>query len=568
MVLMLGSAVSTAQTLQWAGLIEGTGDNKGAGVRWDDQGNLILLAHYHDAIDLDPSAGILSLPGNSGLLEHDDLLAKYTPIGSLIWHRRVDADGGLGWPHMFLDSAYNIYLAGSLDGSVTFVGCTLVNGGPGSARLSKYAPTGACMWTNLYPSLTVGSGISDGIVSTANGSIAVVGAFSGFIDTDPGSGSQMLYSFQGNDGFIAFLDSSGGYVNAGQISGPYGQNVRCLGTDATGSTYLTGTHQGITDVDPGSGADSLSCVGVQCMYLAKLNPSGQYQWSRSIGDMTSCVISDMVVTPLGVNFITGWFNGSPDFDPGPGVQMRTCASGNGCFFVASYSTNGDFRWAHALDASSRSGGLALVDSGSVAQESGSLFLAGSFRGTIDLDPSAMNHSMTSATSTDWDGFVATYDYDGNFRCAFPIQGQESQFIEGIDAVAPDHVAVTGFTYGATDFDPGPAIYTLTATANHDIFLAHYTMPCTAQVGMGDRPPECTVRPYPNPSNGSFTVTMDCAPSTSQTVSVMGLDGKFIKAVYPSGRGAIDIRPIARGTYLCASAEETSARPTRWLVTVQ
>ena len=131
-------------------------------------------------------------------------------------------------------------------------------------------------------------------------------------------------------------------------------------------------------------------------------------WTRQIAGAADLRVSGIERTAAGEFLIAGEFSGTIDLDPGPNAIPLT-ASGPQDVFVAKLDAGGRFLWARRLGGS----GFAQIAlyRGLVTGDAGSLYVAGSFDGTIDFDPGAGVHEVTSLGSLD--GFVVKLDGAGN-----------------------------------------------------------------------------------------------------------------------------------------------------------
>ena len=68
-------------------------------------------------------------------------------------------------------------------------------------------------------------------------------------------------------------------------------------------------------------------------------------------------VLDVAVDDLGNSYATGTFQGTADFDPGPGVATLTSA-GNTDSFVAKYAADGSFLWAQRMGGTGADSGTA------------------------------------------------------------------------------------------------------------------------------------------------------------------------------------------------------------------
>lgn len=129
----------------------------------------------------------------------------------------------------------------------------------------------------------------------------------------------------------------------------------------------------------------------------------------------------VAVDGAGNVYVTGYFNGTADFDPGAGVTNLVSNGGND-IFLAKYNAAGALLWANGM------GGTANEYSTSVKVDgSGNAYITGNFVATADFDPGAGVTNLTSAG--DYDVFLAKYNSAGALvwtdspppRCPMPAR---------------------------------------------------------------------------------------------------------------------------------------------------
>ena len=81
-------------------------------------------------------------------------------------------------------------------------------------------------------------------------------------------------------------------------------------------------------------------------------------------------------------YVTGFFSGSADFDPGAGVANLSSA-GFQDIFIAKYDASGNYVWARQVGSTSEDIGNGIAIDGS-----GNAYVTGSFVGIADFDPGA------------------------------------------------------------------------------------------------------------------------------------------------------------------------------------
>lgn len=183
----------------------------------------------------------------------------------------------------------------------------------------------------------------------------------------------------------------------------------------------------------------------------------------------SADINQVVVDGAGNAYVLGSFENTADFEPGPGETKRTSA-GNNDVFLAKYAPAGNLLWVNQVGNTFRNNAYNLI-----LDKSGQLYISGSFKGTVDFDPSPNTANLDSeAGSTDI--FMARYTPEGAYVWAIRLGGaQDYEFGSALAVDDAGHIYITGLFIDTIDLDPGPGTATLTSdTFAYDVFIAKYT----------------------------------------------------------------------------------------------
>ena len=226
-----------------------------------------------------------------------------------------------------------------------------------------------------------------------------------------------------------------------------------------------------------------------------------FSWAKSLGASQDDLSSNIVYDYFGNSYITGFFNGTVDFDPGDGkYELTSVGSSDG--YILKLDVNGNFLWANSW-------GTTLIDfPRSITIDSiGNSYITGSFYGTLENLNSVGGADVlikkfnsdgklifsTSFGSTGHDhgysiktdkkqniylagyyggsGFIAKLDKMGSLLWQSNIGPSD---ISSIELDFSNNIYVTGRFTGTKDFDPGSGLYNLSSDANsYDAFLAKY-----------------------------------------------------------------------------------------------
>jgi gliding motility-associated-like protein len=232
-----------------------------------------------------------------------------------------------------------------------------------------------------------------------------------------------------------------------------------LFTDGAGNVYLAAyfnLNNGRAEID-----------------VSEQNAAGVLIWEKKLlgGPGSSTVSGDGTSLSVDANgnvYISGFFYGSFDFDPGLGVYTL---NSTGSIFVLKLNASGGFVWAKQLETIV----AGLSDRMLTVDAAGDIFITGSFKGTIDFDPGPGQFNLISGDNgIDREAFVLKLNSSGEMIWARQLGGLTANDASNGYSIAIDgggNIYVTGDFYGTVDFDPGSGIYNLQALgSNGEAFI--------------------------------------------------------------------------------------------------
>jgi len=363
------------------------------------------------------------------------------------------------------------------------------------------------------------------IAVDGSGNVYITGEFQGKADFDPGSGTASLISAGLSDVFVAKYDSSGNYVWAGSMGSTAMDQGWAIATDSSGNMYVTGAFTGKVDFDLGTGAaDTFYLTSSPLLlfgkpfsnsydiFISKLDPNGNFLWAKNVGGYGQDYGRGIAVDGSGNVYVSGNFNGTVDFDPGPGVDSLEPVGISNNAFLAKYDRNGDYIWAKNMggnDGETLAWDLALDGSGNA-------YITGYFNApTVDFDPGPDVHTLSAINPTPqgFDVFIAKYDAGGNYLWAGSMGGSEDDRGYGV-ASSHGNAYVAGYFHDTVNnFNPGQD--TLISMGNSDVFFAKYVCNDT--------------------SSSYLTVSLPCGESYVLNDSVYTATGNYTQ-VFPNAGG--------------------------------
>jgi len=253
-----------------------------------------------------------------------------------------------------------------------------------------------------------------------------------------------------------------------------------IAVDDNDNIIVGGYFRQSADFDPGAGTHTLISNGGYDLFLSKYDPNGNLSWAISMGGANSDEISDIAVDNSGSIYITGRFQSDfIDMDPHSTTHyiLKNSPGTRYDFFIAKYDANGNYLWAHAFGAPDAISNLVTSGRGIDVDKNGDIYVTGSFRGTIDFDPSVSTAYLTPHYSPQTtEGFVAKYTTNGDYLWAFNLGPSINYSSFSAQAIRVDNngsVYVGGDFQGTVDFDPDGGAILYGNTAN-DGFIAKYT----------------------------------------------------------------------------------------------
>lgn len=171
---------------------------------------------------------------------------------------------------------------------------------------------------------------------------------------------------------------------------------------------------------------------------------------------------DIGTDATGSVYLTGYFTGTVDFDPGTGTRELVSA-GETDIFVVKYDVDGNLLWAFRVGGTGADRPTAILVEGG-----GNFLLAGFFSLAGDFDPGSGTASLASYGGTD--AFAARYGPDGSYLWAVSFGGPNAESASDISADSAQNVYVTGHFEGTVDFDPGTGTIYSTSAGQEDAFV--------------------------------------------------------------------------------------------------
>ncbi len=247
-------------------------------------------------------------------------------------------------------------------------------------------------------------------------------------------------------------------IRAQSFGGADFDEGRDIAIDPNDNVITVGYYQQTVDFDPGPGTTNFTAANDDDIFIQKTDSAGNLQWvvapaGADDDDQASGVTTDA----SGNIYVTGFFEGTVDFDPSIAVTNLT-SNGSRDIFVMALSPAGALLWARNIGGTSSDRGVRIT------VENGGVYVTGVFRSTVDFDPGVGTTALTSS-GTD-DVFILRLDFNGNLVWAKSLEGTGFDQVNDIAVDANGNVYCAGYFTSTIDFDPGSGVNSETT----DLFI--------------------------------------------------------------------------------------------------
>ncbi|HAS46090.1 MAG TPA: hypothetical protein DCS93_36755 [Microscillaceae bacterium] len=256
-----------------------------------------------------------------------------------------------------------------------------------------------------------------------------------------------------------------------QVGGTNSDEANSMAIDSDGNVYVTGYFYNSSDFDLGTSTAILNSDNVSSdIFIAKYSNQGEYIWAYRIGGTARDEAYSITIDTDNNIYITGFFEGTVDFDPGNGTSQLTSREGSPDIFVAKYNSNGEHQWAFPIGGTGVDRGYDIT-----VDDLNNIYITGAFQSAdVDFNPAYEMSFLTAKGS--YDIFVVKYDQSATYQWAHNIGKTNStskSYAISIDNLY--NVYLTGsFDGKQVDFDPSDNLAHLSSQGFASaIFIAKY-----------------------------------------------------------------------------------------------
>ena len=393
--------INAGGSLIWAYRFGGELADRCLSMSPDNSGNIYMTGFFSSTATF-TTTGAATILTSKGA--EDIFLLKLDNNSNILWAKKAGSFGSDAANTVTTDASGNVIIAGSFSGSVTFGSSggpvILTSNGYNDIFISKYNAAGNFMWAR-------GEGGThndavNAVCTSPSGKIYLTGYFSDTVDFNTGTGIQNEMTRGGIDFFVQKLDANGDFIWAKSAGGTGADEGKAITADHKENVYITGRFNGTVDFDPDiNNTLDISSNGKSDAFIIKITPAGNMVFAKTVGGSSSDAATGIVISNRRDLFVTGYFSGTADFDPGGGTYILT-STGQKDAFTGKLDVDGNFIWA----ANSGGAGNDVAQSVTVNINS-KIILSGYFNNDADFDYTTNTLSLTSAGSSDF--FTALMD---------------------------------------------------------------------------------------------------------------------------------------------------------------
>jgi hypothetical protein len=405
------SKLDSSGNFLWAKRIGGTDSDRGNGIAVDSLGNVYTTGFFYDIVDFDPGPGEYLLGSEDSF--SDVFVSKLDTYGNFVWAMRmVGAYGGGVWDEgwsIAVGSGFNVYITGGftfgdnigvfqdifvakLDSGGHLVWGKRMGGPRDNAEFEYGYGIAVDSDGNVYTTGYLNSGNPE--FGTFYPTDAAQSADSSMSQLSSGGGIPAIITVDSFDIFVSKLNSGGDFLWTKILGGTSHDKGYGIAVDSLGNVYTTGSFGGTVDFDPGPGTFNLTTAGALDIFVSKLDSNGSFVWGKRMGWANSDEGHAIALDSDRNVHTTGSFQGTPDFDPGPGTSILTSAGGLD-IFVSKLDSTGNFVGAKSMGGTSSDEGWGIA-----LDSTGNIHTTGRFAGTADFDPGVGVANLISAGSYD------------------------------------------------------------------------------------------------------------------------------------------------------------------------
>ncbi|MBI3521137.1 MAG: T9SS type A sorting domain-containing protein [Bacteroidetes bacterium] len=301
-----------------------------------------------------------------------------------------------------------------------------------------------------------------GLFKESNGDLIMAGSYAGSIDdVDPGASTIALPAANSFGFYLIKYSSSGTYVKHLSVQSTANIIAQDAARDASGNYYIVGDINGTADFDPSASVVNVSSgTANRKAFIAKYDQNFNFLSVNTFSSTNYSSFESIKIDASGKIYLGGYFWGTQDFDFGAGVANETSATTGSNMFVM-YDSN--MNLLNRFVNFGRFRTLCDVDN------SGNIYLAGTFDSNVDFDPSVSTYTLNPSGGSDI--YIAKYNSSMALQWVGQIGNANSESLKQLKLDVFGNPILVGKFSGTVDFDiNSTSSYTLSAVSTDEFLV--------------------------------------------------------------------------------------------------
>ena len=298
----------------WAKQIGSTADDRALSIAIDAAANVYTTGYYAGPVDFDPGIGTDIQP--SYLYVPNIYVLKLDSAGNYSWAKVFIGSGnGSGdfaqGAAIALDKSNNVYTAGFFQGTFDFnpdqfATFSIASNGDKDAYISKLDAAGNFVWAKRIGNSNYNVITAIALDTAAN--VYTKGSYYGLADMDPGPGiTNVTYAYP-NTWAVTKLNSNGDFIYSRLLAGDNSNNPHTIAVDKAGNFFHVGYFHDVTDFNPDAATFNLTpnSTSYYDIFIVKFDKNGNFLWAKKFGAALNDQANAIAIDKDDNLFITGY----------------------------------------------------------------------------------------------------------------------------------------------------------------------------------------------------------------------------------------------------------------------
>ena len=376
--------------LTWASFFGSSGAEDIKGVAADSNGNLYLTGAYGADFVIGNVTFTATQPGSGHM---DAFVASFAPNGDFRWAHGFGAAEGDTPFEIAVDSADNVYVAGSHHQDLTIGSETLLSKGSQDIYVVSYAADGTQLWAKNWGGEYGETPRSLSV--NAQGDIFITGSYNGAITADDITVESVSSTFSLlSDIFVLAVDGATQQALWVKVFEGFDHDVGTAIVAAGDRSCVVGVSYRSNLIIGDDAGTEFQAGNNFNIGIIRLDPDGEVMWAKEWGGAGSEEIIGMDLDSNGNIYLTGVFSDVVNFG---GADIVGDDPGVHDMMLVSYSPEGFHLWSHGFTGGGFDQGLDLE-----VRDYG-VYISGRFKNDLNIQGSIIN-SLTE----NYDVFAARF----------------------------------------------------------------------------------------------------------------------------------------------------------------